>query len=146
MMNKAATVALVALLALPACNVNVDTDPEAGPTTTPQAERTDINPEQTPTGCAEVSSTDGAPAPVTMKDTFFEPQCLAMSSTQTLIIENAGQALHNFSIPETEFDIDVEPGDQVETDPIGDAVELGTYEFVCKYHTAQGMVGTITIE
>lgn len=112
----------------------------------PQAEPTlegDVAPEE----CAEVSSSEGAPAPVTMKDTFFDPTCLAVSSTQALILDNAGNALHNFSMPEQGVDIDVEAGEDEETDTFEDlGVEAGTYSFVCKYHEAQGMVGTIVIE
>ena len=101
---------------------------------------------ETAAECSDVSSSGGAPAPLTMKDTFFEPFCLAASSTQPLTLTNAGQALHNFSIEDQGVDIDVDPGEEFTTDPLGDLVRPGTFRFVCKYHEAQGMVGTLTVE
>jgi plastocyanin len=116
-----------------------DEEPEGASTTL----EGDVAPEE----CAEVSSSEGAPAPLTMKDTFFDPTCLAVSSTQAMTLTNAGNALHNFSMPEQGVDIDVEPGEDEETDTFEDlGVEAGTYRFACKYHEAQGMVGTIVIE
>jgi plastocyanin len=102
--------------------------------------------EETPAECSDVSSSGGAPAPLTMKDTFFEPLCLAMSSTQQITFTNAGQAVHNFSIEDQGVDIDVEAGEELTTEPVGDLVRPGTFRFVCKYHEAQGMVGTLTVE
>jgi plastocyanin len=116
-----------------------EAEPEAGPTTL----EGDVAPED----CVEVSASEGAPAPLTMKDTFFDPTCLAVSSTQAMSLTNAGNALHNFSIPEQGVDVDVEAGEEEETDTFEDlGVEAGTYRFVCKYHEAQAMIGTIVIE
>lgn len=102
--------------------------------------------EETPAECSDVSSSGGAPAPITMKDNFFEPLCLAMSSTQQIAFSNAGQAVHNFSIEDQGVDIDVQAGEEFTTEPAGDLVRPGTFRFVCKYHEAQGMVGTLTVE
>jgi plastocyanin len=99
-----------------------------------------------PEECAEVSASQGAPAPITMKDTFFDPFCLAVSTTQQLTLTNAGDLLHNLSIGETQLDVDVEPGEEITTDDLGTEARPGTFRFVCKYHEARGMVGTITIE
>ena len=77
-----------------------------------------MEPEETPTGCAEASSPEGAPAPVSLRDTLFEPNCLAVSSTQTFTLANTGHLLHNFSIRDTDVDIDVQPGEEVETEQI----------------------------
>jgi plastocyanin len=116
-----------------------DEEPEGASTTL----EGDVAPEE----CAEVSSSEGAPAPLTMKDTFFDPTCLAVSSTQAMSLTNAGNALHNFSMPAQGVDVDVEAGEDEETDTFEDlGVEAGTYRFACKYHEAQGMVGTIVIE
>jgi plastocyanin len=43
-------------------------------------------------------------------------------------------------------DIDVEAGAEETTGPVEELVRPGTFRFVCKYHEAQGMVGTITVE
>jgi plastocyanin len=102
--------------------------------------------DETPAECSDVSSSGGAPAPLTMKDNFFEPLCLAMSSTQQLTFTNAGQAVHNFSIEDQGVSIDVPAGEEVTTDPVGDLMRPGTFRFVCSFHEAQGMVGTLTVE
>jgi plastocyanin len=136
-MRRSIPFALVLALLGLACGE--EAEPEAAPTTL----EGDVAPED----CAEVSASEGAPAPLTMKDTFFDPTCLAVSSTQALSLTNAGNALHNFSMPDQGVDIDVEAGEDEETDTLEDlGVEAGTYRFVCKYHEAQGMVGTIVIE
>lgn len=112
---------------------NGDVEPEAAPT-------------QTPTECAEVSAAEGAPAPVTMMDTFFDPLCLAMSSTQALSITNAGNLDHNLTIQGSELSIDLAPGEEEETSEIGEFVRAGTHRFFCDIHEAEGMVGSIVVE
>lgn len=102
--------------------------------------------EQTPAECAEVSASEGAPAPLTMNDNFFEPLCLAVSSTQEITMTNAGDSLHNFSVEDQGVDIDVEAGEELITEPTEELFRPGTFRFVCKYHEAEGMVGTIVIE
>jgi plastocyanin len=102
--------------------------------------------EETLAECADVSAPEGAAAPLTMQDNFFEPLCLAVSSTQEITMTNAGTALHNFSIEDQGVDIDVEAGAEETTGPIEDLVRPGTFRFVCKYHEGQGMVGTLTVE
>src|SRR5918992_5525703 len=82
----------------------------------PEEASTTLEGDVAPEECAEVSASEGAPAPLTMKDTFFDPTCLAVSSTQALNLDNAGEALHNFSLPDQDVDIDVESGEQEETD------------------------------
>lgn len=119
---------------LVACDLpNGDLEPEAAPT-------------QTPTECAEVSASEGAPAPVTMMDNFFDPLCLAMSSTQALSITNAGNLDHNLTIQGSDLSIDLAPGEEEETSEIGDLVQAGTHRFFCDIHEAEGMVGTIVVE
>lgn len=98
--------------------------------------------EEVPEDCLDLTATDGSPAPVTMMDTFFEPDCFSLSSTQGITLTNAGDALHNFSIEGTDVDIDVGPGADLTTEPIGDVVEFGTFDFFCKYHRD----GVLTVE
>lgn len=129
-------------LALAACNDLPevgDEEPEATPTPTIDEEAID----QT---CAEVSAPEGAPAPVTMMDDFFEPACVAVSSEQGLTLTNAGNLDHNFTIQGTELSTDVEPGEDEETDEVGDHVGAGTFRFYCRFHEDAGMVGTIVVE
>jgi len=96
--------------------------------------------------CAEVSAAEGAPAGLTMMDSFFEPPCLAVSSTQQITLTNAGNLEHNFSVADGDIDIDVESGEEATTDEIGTDLAAGTYRFFCEYHEEEGMVGTLVVE
>jgi plastocyanin len=133
-MKRVVVIMFVLPALLAACDLpNGDGEPEAAPT-------------QTPTECPEVSATEGAPAPVTMMDSFFDPLCLAMSSTQALSITNAGNLDHNLTIQGSDLAIDLAPGEEEETSEIGDFVEAGTHRFFCRFHEDEGMVGTIVVE
>jgi plastocyanin len=83
---------------------------------------------------------------MTMMDTFFDPFCLAVSSTQPLTLTNAGNLDHNFTIPGTDLSIDLGPGEEEETSEVGEFVEAGTHRFFCRIHQDQGMVGSIVVE
>jgi plastocyanin len=117
-----------------------DGEPGAGPTVTVQPGGGDSE------DCAEVSAPEGAPVGVTMMDNFFDPDCVAVSSEQGVALTNAGNLDHNFTIQGTEFSYDVNPGEDEETDELGDSVEAGTYKFLCRFHEDQGMIGTIVVE
>lgn len=110
-----------------------DDEPEAAPV-------------ETPTECAEVSAAEGAPAPVTMMDNFFDPLCVAVSSTQGLSLTNAGNLDHNFTVQGTDLSVDLAPGEEEETSEVGELVRAGTHRFFCEFHEDQGMVGTIVVE
>ena len=141
---RSLAVLAVVVLALGACKADVDVadDDRDSPTPAPSAP----TPFEQVDECAELSATEGAPATLTMMDTFFEPPCIAISSTQGIAITNAGNLEHNFSVADGDIDIDVEPGEDVETDEVGSDLGAGTYRFYCKYHEQQGMVGTLVVE
>jgi plastocyanin len=81
-----------------------------------------------------------------MSDNFFEPPCIAISSTQQISLTNAGNILHNFSVADGDIDVDVESGEEATTDETGTDLSAGTYRFYCKYHEGDGMVGTLVVE
>jgi plastocyanin len=146
-------VVFVALFSLVACRGDADlaNDPNGpGDTEVGVDEETDPDAVETPIenldDCSEASAAEGAPVGVTMMDTFFEPPCIAVSSTQTITLTNAGNLEHNFTVADGDIDIDVEPGEDQSTDEIGTDLAAGTYRFFCKYHEAQGMVGTLVVE
>ncbi|HYZ11853.1 MAG TPA: hypothetical protein VE962_08165 [Actinomycetota bacterium] len=112
-----------------------------GPDEEPEAAAT-----ETPTECAEVSVTEGAPAPVTMMDSFFDPLCVAVSSTQSLSLTNAGNLDHNLTVQGSDLSIDLAPGEEEETSEIGGFIRAGTHRFFCRFHEDQGMVGTLVVE
>lgn len=65
-------------------------------------------------------------------DNAFGPKTLSVESGPvTLVIENTGVAIHNFSIPSLDIDKDVAAGETVEVELTADS---GTTEFLCKYH------------
>jgi plastocyanin len=102
--------------------------------------------DETPAECADVSAPEGAAAPLTMSDNFFDPLCLAMSSTQALSVTNAGNIDHNLTVQGSDLSIDVAPGDEDETSEIGEFLQAGTHRFFCRFHEEEGMVGTIVVE
>lgn len=147
MLRKIAVV-LVLGLSLAACeNPPGDEDPDVAQQgdegLNEQAEET---PEAGLDDCAEVSAAEGAPAGLTMMDSFFEPPCLAVSSTQQISLTNSGNILHNFSVADGDIDVDVEPGEEATTDEVGTDLAAGSYRFFCQYHESEGMVGTLVVE
>lgn len=92
--------------------------------------------------CADMT---GAPqAVLEMGDNFFEPTCLQVSTDQSLTIRNMGALLHNMQLENVDLDIDVQPGEESNTEAIGGIVEAGTYKFICKYHPVQ-MIGELQV-
>ncbi|HXF72435.1 MAG TPA: cupredoxin domain-containing protein [Actinomycetota bacterium] len=85
----------------------------------------------------------GTTAEVELGDFYFAPTILEgpAGAEVTLTLRNAGQALHNFEIPDQDVDVDVQPGQEATvtvTFPSSGAVT-----FECKYHVAQGMRGEL---
>jgi plastocyanin len=102
----------------------------------------------TPSGAPSkpsVTPVAGPFAEVTQSDFSFTPSALAIRTDQGLSIKNKGPSLHNFSITGTQVDLDVQSGQSTNTEAIGGVVKPGAYQFFCKYHKSQGMVGTITV-
>ena len=147
-MVRKGLILLAAVLTLGACESEPDvviTDEDAD-----VAEEETVEVPETPLEavdeCSEVSAAEGAPAGVTMMDNFYEPNCVAVSSTQPITLTNAGNLDHTFTVGDGDIDIEVEPGDDTTTDETGTDLAAGTYRFFCRYHEADGMVGTIVVE
>lgn len=73
----------------------------------------------------------------------FSPSSLTVRRGQTITLDNVGDAPHTFTIGDEGIDVTNDPG-QVRTV----AVDLapGTYAFLCRFHSSQGMKGTLTVE
>jgi plastocyanin len=85
----------------------------------------------------------GSQVAIEAGDFFFSPTCQTRapaSGTVMLVVHNAGQALHNVSVPDQDIDSDVQPGQTITVQ-----VKVGTnpFTFFCKYHRTSGMVGPI---
>lgn len=68
-----------------------------------------------------------------------------IAADRAFVIRNEGRNLHNVTIPGTEINEDVRPGRSLEFDPVGEHLQPGTYEIICKYHDYVGMTGQIII-
>ncbi len=100
------------------------------------------------------STSAGAPVPprtqpewselkIKMHDNFFQPRDITVKVGDALAVSNLGMHTHNFSIEDTDIDVDVEPGETSSVEL--SALEPSTYTFVCAYHREEGMEGTITL-
>ncbi len=75
-------------------------------------------------------------------DSFFDATCTSgvTAGTVTVTVHNAGQQLHNFSVPDQGIDEDVAAGGTVTVE-----VEVGSspVQYFCKFHRTSGMVGAL---
>jgi plastocyanin len=99
-------------------------------------------PPTTPANC--VDQTGQALFQLVMQNTSFSPSCVIAKSSQSIKIENKDGILHNFSIPGTVIDVDVQPGQTFNGESAG--LAPGTYPFFCKYHKSLGMAGTVIVK
>jgi plastocyanin len=80
---------------------------------------------------------------VSMVDNAFEPSSLSVSSGGEVELTNDGESPHTFTVEGNTIDEEVEPGASssvtIDLDP-------GTYDVICRFHEAQGMTGTLTVE
>lgn len=72
----------------------------------------------------------------------FSPSKLSLAQGTQLIVADPGSFQHTFTIPGQGIDIVNDPG-QFQTVAI--TIAPGTYTFVCRFHQAQGMTGTLTV-
>jgi uncharacterized cupredoxin-like copper-binding protein len=70
---------------------------------------------------------------------------IEIDSERGFVVKNQGSNLHNVTIAGTDINEDVEPGDELSFDPVGEFLEPGTYDVICKYHDSVGMVGRFTV-
>ncbi len=75
-------------------------------------------------------------------DSYFEPTCgtNVQAGEVTLRVKNTGRLLHNVSFADQAIDQDIAPGESATI-----TVKMGkeSLRFVCKYHSAAGMVGAL---
>jgi plastocyanin len=79
-----------------------------------------------------------------MSNFFFDPEEITVTSGDELSLFNASaSSSHSFTVTGQSIDVIVEL--QTGAD-VTIALEAGTYPFVCKFHQAAGMVGTLVVE
>ena len=83
---------------------------------------------------------------VQLNDDYFNPKNITIPNgrTTTLVLKNKGNKEHTFTVEKLKIDAEVQPG-QEKTITIN-ATMPGTYEFVCRYHLKEGMVGKLIVE
>jgi plastocyanin len=135
---------VVVALVLGGC-ANEPAAPPSAESPTPEATpATSESPSPTEEPCVDATIT-GEEVTIRQRDYAFSPACVIMLGGQGLEILNRSANLHNFSIEQTQVDIDTPPGEDTRTEAIGGVVEPGTYTFFCKYHRSRGMEGELTI-
>ncbi|MEA2447054.1 MAG: hypothetical protein QOK47_691, partial [Actinomycetota bacterium] len=83
---------------------------------------------------------------VEVDDFYFSPNVIQGEAGQkiTLVLENEGEAEHNFTLEDQDIDEDIEPGDSVQVEVT--FPDSGTLEFHCEYHAeSQGMTGSLEV-
>lgn len=75
-------------------------------------------------------------------DSYFEPTCQTgvLRGSVTLRVKNNGRVLHNISVAEQGIDQDIAPGESAR---VKLEIGKGSLRFLCKYHSAAGMVGAL---
>jgi len=81
---------------------------------------------------------------LTQQNFAFHPSCVIAQSKQSISIANQDSVLHNFTIPGTQVDVDIQPGTTFNGESAG--LSPGTYPFFCKFHKSRGMVGVIVVQ
>lgn len=91
--------------------------------------------------CEDLSG--GGQATIVMQDNQFAPACFTVSGDQGLALRNEGAALHDFTVDNVDLSLKVAPSESANTEPIGQVLEAGTYDFHCTLHAR--MAGEITV-
>ncbi|HEX2090155.1 MAG TPA: cupredoxin domain-containing protein [Actinomycetota bacterium] len=89
------------------------------------------------------AATSPAGDPLVMRDNEFVPSSFTIQAGSEITLQNDGQAPHTFTVEGQTIDQEVQAG-ETETESI--ELEPGTYDFVCRFHEAAGMTGTLTVE
>jgi plastocyanin len=101
-------------------------------------------------GSGSGSGSEGSPSPgagtvVTQGaggQLVFSPSSFSLKRGTRLILSNPGALQHTFTTADQELDLVNDPG-QFQSVPI--KLAPGTYAFVCRFHVAAGMRGTMTV-
>jgi plastocyanin len=94
-----------------------------------------------PSNCADLTS--GQVFTLVTQNIQFHPKCFTARSSQSIKIVNKDSVEHNFTIPGTQVDVNIQPGQTFNGQSAG--LAPGTYPFFCKFHKSSGMVGTVTV-
>ena len=68
-----------------------------------------------------------------------------IAADRSLVFRNDGSNKHNVTIVGTDVNEDMKPGERVVIDPVSKLGPPGTYEVICRFHTAQKMSGSFEL-
>ena len=145
-MRKALLVLMAVAALLPACGGDDDGGTTAATGDTAEATgATGDTAETGATGDASAECPDltgeGDVFTVTIADFTFDPNCFTASASQGITVVNEDDVGHTFTIVGTDINVPIPGGETFNGEP--DAVEPGTYEFVCTIHPQ--MTGEVTV-
>ncbi|MEH7073848.1 cupredoxin domain-containing protein [Neobacillus drentensis] len=93
-----------------------------------------------------VTQTKGSVIEVKMYDDSFNPNGITIPNgkTTTMVLKNVGKKEHTFTVEKLRIDVEVQPGKEktITVKP----ENPGTYEFICRYHFQEGMVGKLIVK
>jgi plastocyanin len=72
----------------------------------------------------------------------FTPSSLTVKKGQSIEVSNVGSSSHTFTITGKGIDVVNDPG---QSQTVSITLAPGTYPFICRFHVALGMKGTLTV-
>lgn len=83
---------------------------------------------------------------VELNDDYFSPKVITIPSGRmtTLVLKNKGTKKHTFTVEKLQIDAELQPGEEktITVQPN----QTGTYDLICRYHIAGGMVGSVIVK
>jgi plastocyanin len=73
----------------------------------------------------------------------FSPTKLTVTHGQTITVKNVGDRAHTFTISDQGIDVVNEAG---QSQQVTINLAPGTYDFICRFHVASGMKGTLVVK
>jgi plastocyanin len=81
---------------------------------------------------------------VTQVNYQFTPAKITVEQGDTITVSDTNPSTpHTFTISGTDIDV---ANDPMESQDVTIDLEPGTYDFICRFHEAQGMTGTLTVK
>ena len=86
---------------------------------------------------------DGGGTEVVLVDFAFQPSDVEVAAGSTLQLRNgSAQTPHTYTVRDQDVDVTLEA---LQSEEVTVDLDPGTYDVVCTFHEAQGMVGTLTV-
>jgi plastocyanin len=104
------------------------------------------NPTQAPATSPPATSTSPSAAGATVQQgaggLVFSPATFTVKKGASISVTNVGTASHTFTITGKAIDVVNSPG---QSQSVTIDLAPGTYQFICRFHVSQGMMGTLTV-